>query len=397
MSNAAIADRRARWAVAAIFLANGTIIGTWAAHIPLVAERLAMDHSLLGVALLAMALGALIAMPLGGAAISRFGSAAVTRGATIALLSAFILPLVAPSPTLLIAALLVFGASNGLLDVAMNAHGVLVENRLARPVMSSFHGMWSLGGLLGAGVAALLLPVIPALGAGLVVIAAGAVIGLIAIFHLLPTATDVHGGDSHFALPAKASLALGALCFLAMSTEGAVLDWSALHLKHSLELGPGLAATGFAAFSASMAAGRFAGDWMRGHVGAVALVRASAVLAAVGLAVALVAPAVALAILGFAAVGLGMSNLVPIFFGAAGKIPGQAPGTAIAAVATMGYTGFLAGPPVIGFVADATSLAVALGLIVLACVLIAAAAWTVAPAEQHAAAGASGKATPSSR
>jgi hypothetical protein len=233
-------------------------------------------------------------------------------------------------------------------------------------------------------VAAVLLPVVPALGAGLVVIAAGAVVGLVAIFHLLPTATDVHGGDSHFALPGKATLALGALCFLAMSTEGAVLDWSALHLKHSLELGPGLAATGFAAFSASMAAGRFAGDWLRGHVGAVTLVRASAVLAAVGLAVALVAPAVALAIVGFAAVGFGMSNLVPIFFGAAGKIPGQAPGTAIAAVATMGYTGFLAGPPLIGFVADATSLAVALGLIVLACVLIAVAAWTVAPAERRA-------------
>src|SRR5687768_1059992 len=122
---AADADRRARRAVAAIFLANGIVIGTWAAHIPLVAERLAIGHSMLGVALLAMALGALVAMPLGGAAIARLGSSAVTRGAAIALFASFILPLLAPSPLLLILALLVFGASNGLLDVAMNAHGVL--------------------------------------------------------------------------------------------------------------------------------------------------------------------------------------------------------------------------------------------------------------------------------
>ncbi len=378
------ADRRARWAVAAIFLANGVVIGAWAAHIPLVAERLAIGHSMLGVALLAMALGALVAMPLGGAAIAKLGSAAVTRGAALALFASFILPLLAPSPALLIAALLVFGASNGLLDVAMNAHGVLVERRLGRPVMSSFHGMWSLGGLIGAGAAAVLLPVMPPLAQGFLAAGMAAAIGIVAIFQLLPTATDVHGGDGGFAWPSRATLALGALCFLAMSTEGAVLDWSALHLKASLSLGPGLAATGFAAFSASMAAGRFAGDWLRGHIGAVTLVRGSAFLAAAGLAVALVAPAAWLAVAGFAAVGFGMANLVPIFFGAAGQTPGQAPGTAIAAVATMGYTGFLAGPPLIGFVADASSLAVALGLIVLACLAIGVAAWTVAPAEKPA-------------
>jgi hypothetical protein len=227
----------------------------------------------------------------------------------------------------------------------------------------------------------------PAFAEGLLVTAVTAAIGIAALFQLLPTSTDVHGGETGFAWPTRATIALGSLCFLAMSTEGAVLDWSALHLEESLALGPGIAATGFAAFSASMAAGRFAGDWIRGHIGAVALVRWSALLGAVGLALALVAPIPVLAIAGFAAVGFGMSNLVPIFFGAAGRIPGQASGTGIAAVATMGYTGFLAGPPVIGFVADVTSLAVALGLIVLACLAIALAAWTVAPAEPEPALG----------
>jgi MFS family permease len=197
---------------------------------------------------------------------------------------------------------------------------------------------------------------------------------------------DRGGGEGHFALPNKATLGLGLLCFLAMASEGAVLDWSALHLSGSFAAGAGLAATGFAAFSAAMAAGRFAGDWLRGHIGAVPLVRASAFLSAVGLAAALLSPTPWLAVAGFAVVGLGMSNLVPIFFGAAGRIQGQGTGTAIAAVATMGYAGFLAGPPLIGFVAEASSLARALGLVVLACVLIGLAAMAVRPAEQSAAA-----------
>ena len=147
MQDSPEAVARARWAVAFIFLANGTIIGTWAAHIPLVEARLGISHTALGFALLAMALGALIAMPLGGAAIGRFGSAAVTRVVTIVWLCAFPLPILAPNFALLICGLLFFGATNGVLDVAMNAHGVAVEHRYGRPVMSSFHGMWSLGGL----------------------------------------------------------------------------------------------------------------------------------------------------------------------------------------------------------------------------------------------------------
>ena len=167
-----------------------------------------------------------------------------------------------------------------------------------------------------------------------------------------------------------------------MMSEGAVLDWGALHLRGSLEVGPGLAATGFAAFSASMAASRFSGDWLRGRMGSIALVRWSGSLAAVGIIVALISPSPLVAIAGFAAVGLGLANLVPVFFGAAGRIPGQTPGAAIAALATIGYAGFLVGPPVIGFVADATSLTLALGLIVLACAAIAVAANIVEPAQR---------------
>jgi MFS family permease len=156
-----------------------------------------------------------------------------------------------------------------------------------------------------------------------------------------------------------------------------------LHLRGSLNAEPGLAATGFAAFSASMALSRFTGDWIRARVGAVMLVRGSAWLATAGIVVALTVPWPVVAIAGFAMVGLGLANLVPVFFGAAGAIPGQNPGAAIAALATIGYSGFVVGPPVIGFVADLTSLAFALGMIVLACVVIALAAGITEPAAKR--------------
>ncbi len=379
------APRRARYAVAAVFLANGIVMGTWAAHIPLVEERLAISHSTLGLALFAMALGALLAMPLTGPTVARFGSALVTRVATMALFAAFLLPILAPGPRALMAALFVLGATNGIMDVAMNAHGVAVERLLDRPVMSSFHGMWSLGGLIGSGFAALLLPMMPALAQAGLTVVVGITLSIAALVFLLPASAD--GGDRQgvaFALPTRATIGLGVLCFLCMTGEGAVMDWAALHLRRNLELGAGLAATGFTAYSASMAISRFSGDRLRHRFGATELVRGSALLAAAGLVVALAVPLPFVAIGGFALVGLGLANLVPVFIGSAGRIPGQAAGTSIAAVATIGYAGFVVGPPVIGFVADATSLALALGLIVLACLAIALFAAVVEPAPRRA-------------
>ncbi len=369
--------RRARWATATIFLINGAVLGTWAAHIPLVEARLGISHATLGIALLFMAAGALIAMPLTGGGIARFGSAAIIRAATIVLLVALPFPLIAPHPALLMAALFLLGAANGVLDVSMNAHGVMVERRLGRAVMSSLHGMWSLGGLAGAGLAAILLPVVAPLMQVFAMLALAATAALVALAFLLPSSDDGQAGGVTFALPSRATLGLGILCFLCMSSEGAVLDWGALHLASSFQHGAGFAATGFAVFSAAMAAARFAGDRMRGVFGAVALVRGSGFLAAAGMVVVLTVPAPAIAVAGFALVGLGLANLVPVFFGVAGRITSQQAGGAIAAVATLGYTGFLLGPPVIGFVADAAGLSRALGLIVLACVAIALSAGVV--------------------
>jgi hypothetical protein len=378
------AVERARWAVATIFLVNGAVMGTWAAQIPLIEERLAISHSTLGLALLCMAFGALVAMPLTGMFIARFGSAAVTRTSTPVLLLALPVSLIMPNPELLMLSLFFYGGANGMMDVAMNAHAVTVERKLGRPVMSSLHGMWSLGGLIGAGWAALMLPLMPAIAEGFLTIAIGAVACVTALAFFLSSTLDRGSAGTKIALPNKATLGIGILCFLGMVAEGAILDWGALHLRGSLEVGPGVAATGFAAFSASMATSRFSGDWLRARIGSIALVRWSGCLAAAGILVALIAPWPVLAIAGFAAVGLGLANLVPVLFGAAGRIPGQAPGAAIAALATIGYAGFLVGPPVIGFVADATSLTLALGLIFLACATIALAANIAEPEQKTA-------------
>lgn len=363
--------RRARWAVAAIFCINGTIFGSWAPHIPLVQERLGLGPGVLGAALLAIAVGALAAMPLAGAAIGRVGSVLPTRIATVLLCLALPLPVLSPSLPALVAAFLLFGAANGTMDVAMNAHGIAVERGLQRPVMSSFHGMFSLGGLIGAAAGGVLLdlvaPTTHILLAAAVLLAAA----FVALPRLLPGSIDAGHAGTTFAWPDRLTIGLGALAFLALMSEGAVLDWSAAYLREQLGASPGLAGMGFAAFSATMAIARFGGDWLRHRLGSVWLVRGSALLAAMGLALGLILGTPLAGVVGFACAGFGLGNAVPVLFGAAGRLPGVAPGTAIAAVATTGYTGFLAGPPLIGFAAEVTSLRLALGLVVLACGVVA--------------------------
>lgn len=378
---------RARWAIALVFFLNGAVVGVWAPHIPLVKERLAIGPGLLGLALLGAAAGALVAMPLAGMLMGRFGSAAVTRVSTFAFCAALPLPVLAPDVALLIAALVFFGMSGGAMDVAMNAHAIAVETRLPRPAMSSFHGMYSLGGLIGAGVGGVLLARMPpdwqAAGFALLFgLAAAAVLP-----GLLPGSADIGARGSGFALPRGPTLVIGVLMFLAYMGEGAILDWGALYLSASLGASATQAAAGFAVFSGAMAAGRFAGDRLRGRSGAVPLVRASALLASLGLGLGVLSGIPLVAILGFGCAGLGLSNIVPVLFGAAARVSGQAAGTGIAAVATMGYAGLLAGPPLLGFVAEATSLAATLGAVAAMCLLIALAAANAGSADRRAGAG----------
>lgn len=363
--------RRARVATGLVFFANGAVFGSWAPQIPLVQERLGLGPAVLGAALLAIAVGALCAMLVAGTAIARFGSAPVTRLTGILLCLALPLAALAPNLAALIAALAVLGAANGMMDVAMNAHGVAVETRLQRPIMSSLHGLFSLGGLAGAALGAIALahvtPAVHVLIAG----PALAVLVLLVTRYLLPGHVDVADAGPHFVWPSRSALAFGLLAFLVLMSEGAALDWSAAWLRLELGVDPAHAGLAYAAFAGCMAAGRFAGDALRRRVGAAALVRSSALVAALGFALAVLIATPIVAIMGFALAGLGIANTVPVLFGAGGKLPDTVPSAGIAAIASIGYLGFLAGPPLIGLFAELTSLGTALGLLVPACGIVA--------------------------
>lgn len=358
---------QARRAVLSIFFINGMILASWIPHIPLVQEKLGIGEGLLGLSLLSMALGAVVFMPLSGLWSGRYGSRKITTITAFAYCFALPLPILAPNLITLILALFIFGACTGAMDVAMNAQAVAVEKRFSKPIMSSFHGFFSLGGLAGSGLGGLALanglsPVVHAfIISGLMLIAT-----MFTFRYFLPKEADASKEGSKFVLPKGPLLALGALAFMVLMAEGAIADWSAVYIKNVLETGPGLAAAGYAAFSLMMALGRLTGDRFVANVGPVAITRITSLIAALGLGTALLINHPMAAVIGFGFVGLGLSNLIPVLFSAAGRVPNVASSTGIAAVATAGYFGFLAGPAVIGFVAEFLGLSVALGFVVVA-------------------------------
>ena len=360
--------RMARLAVLAIFFLNGVGIATWVVRIPAVKERLSLSAGLLGLALLAVAVGALASMVFTGSLISRLGSRPVV-GAT-ALLFAFALvpPSLSPNLPLLALSLVLLGAANGALDVSMNAQAVAIEKEYGKPIMSSFHAAFSVGGLAGAIggglIASLGVGVTPHFLGAAVAIALGVIVARRA---MLPAEVDAGGseGGPAFARPTRALLGLGVISFCALLGEGAVGDWSAVYLKSSLGTGPGFAAAGYAVFSLMMVAGRITGDRLTGYLGPVRLVRLGGAVAAVGLGLSLAVGHPLVMLAGFASAGAGFSIVFPLALSAAGRTKGTAPGPALAAVSTLGYTGFLAGPPIIGFLAQLLDLGAALYVVVL--------------------------------
>ena len=368
------ARRSARAAVIAVFSLNGFALASWFVRIPTVQEKLGVGEGALGLALLGAAVGALVSMTVAGALVSRLGSRPVV-GATALLLALSLLPLAfAPSLPFLVGALFLLGASNGMLDVSMNAHAVEVERGYARPIMSSFHAAFSFGGLAGAALGGLVA------GAGigilphfLTVTTLCAVAAAVAYGSLLPATADARDrtgeadGDAEapaFVRPTRALAGLGIVAFCVLLGEGAVSDWSAVYLAGTLGSGPALAAAGFAAFSLTMALGRLVGDKLTERLGPVTLVRSGGLLAALGLGASLLVAQPLVALLGFACAGAGFSIVFPLALSAAGRTRDTLPGPAIAAVATAGYFGFLVGPPLIGFLAEWTNLGAALYTVV---------------------------------
>ena len=365
--------RAARRAVLVVFFVSGAVISTWVANVPAVKDRFQLDDAHLGLTLLAISVGSVSSLVLAGGIVGRYGSRFVTRVSTSVCCLALPVLLFATSYPVLVVALVFFGMAFSSMDVAMNAQAVAIEVRYRRPIMSTFHALYSLGGLVGAGTASVLLS--RGVSPRAEILIATAVVGILAIMALRPLLpdSDKPGSDGlRLALPTGPLAILGVLALLSMVSEGAVGDWGAVYLRDILHAPAGLAATGFAAFSFAMMLGRFGGDWLRARFSSQMIVRASGGVSALCLGLGLTLQSPVAALIGFAGVGLGLSNLVPIIFSAAGRAPGVATGTGLAAVATAGYCGFLIGPPLIGFVSQATSLTIGLCVVVLFTALVAA-------------------------
>ncbi|HEX2553427.1 MAG TPA: MFS transporter [Microvirga sp.] len=339
---------------AGIFFANGATFGIWATQIPLVRERLGLDTAVLGILLLVLGAGAVSAMAASGWLIRRFGSAALTRLSAAIFIATLPLAAIVPNLAVAVPVMFVFGAAGGSMDVAMNAHAAEVERRVGRVYMSSFHGMWSVGGLVGAGLGSLMLGVFA--GPVQALVAAVLAAGIVAVSQhgLLARVPPPEGHAAGSLRPDALALAIGTMAALCFAAEGSVLDWSSLFLRAELGAPAERAGFGYAAFSAAMAAGRFVGDALRSRFGAAAIIRAGAALAVLGLLIGPATGSDAGAIAGFALAGLGLSNVVPVLISAAGA--GPRGDVAIATVTTLGYGGLLAAPPLLGFLAQATSL-----------------------------------------
>lgn len=361
---------RARRATLTVFFANGMGIGAWAAAIPPIKAALALSDGQLSLALLALAAGAVVFMPLSGPLTPRLGGTGrTTRLAALAFAVALAFPTFMPALPLLVATAFVLGACNGLLDVAMNAHATTVERRWGSPIMSSFHASFSVGGLVGAGLGAALLYLgLPT--AALLVPAAAVVLALMltAVPALGPGDRGEAGGPG-LARPERALVGLAAVALFCLLAEGAMIDWSGLYLT-TAGASPAGAAAGFASFSATMVVGRLLGDRIVEALGGPRVIAWGSLLAAAGLLFAVAIPEIPAIVVGYALVGLGLSNVVPAVFSAGGRL-GSSPAAGIAAVATAGYAGFLVGPPLIGAVAAASSLR--LGVAVMAAAVVVAA------------------------
>lgn len=337
------------------FLVAGFGMACWAPLVPFAKARLGIDEAQLGTLLLCLGIGSLVAMPVAGSLTGRWGCRPMILLGGVALCIVLPLLAVAPSPLTLALALLVFGASLGSIDVAMNIHAVEVERGSGVPLMSGFHALFSIGGFAGAGGMTLLL------SGGLAPLPAAAAAALLGIVLLVVAGPRLltarpQGGGAGFAWPRGSVLVLALLAALLFLAEGAILDWSALLLTNQGHVGTDGGGVGYMIFSIAMTIGRLLGDRIVARLGAPAVLAGGSVLTIAGFAVLLLAPSMTVAGAGFLMIGFGASNIVPVLFSATGRQTAMPAALAIAAMTTVGYAGILAGPALMGFVAHMVGL-----------------------------------------
>ncbi len=356
------ANHSERMSTRIAFLIAGLLMSAWAPLVPLVKARAGLDDGGLGLLLLGLGGGSIVAMPFAGYLTAHYGCRPVVICATIVLCA--LLPLlstVAWLPGLVIAVIL-FGASMGMLDCAMNIQSVIVEKNSGQALQSGFHGLYSVGGIVGAGAMTALLTLgLHPLIAALCIVAT--VLG--ALYKAAPALLTygTERGGPMFAVPRGIVLFLGALCFIVFLTEGAILDWSAVFLVSNRGLEPSIAGLGYASFAAAMTVGRLTGDAIVSKLGGVRVVALGGLCAAAGMIVSLGIDGWVASLIGYALVGAGCSNIVPVLFTAVGRQQRMPQAVAIPAVISMGYTGILIGPVFIGAVAHLSTLSFALGCV----------------------------------
>ncbi len=368
---------RPQLALAIIFILRGILFGSWIARVPAIAELLGVSRTELGSVLIAGAIGALVAFQVTGPRISRWGSAYSVRWFGIAWAVCYLLALFSPNPAAFFLAFLVYGFMNGTCDVSMNAQAVEIERQLGRPILSTMHGMFSVGALagaaIGAGLAALDVPI----QAQFVVLVSLIVIAwyLLSQFLVPDERIETTMASSRrrpfFSIGPRILWPLGAIALCAGLMEEALADWGALFLSEDLGANPGIAALGYTIFSAAALVGRLAGDSMVRRFGPVLVIRVGAAIAIAGVLFGALMAVPWAFLLSFACAGLGFSATIPITYRAAGSVPGIERSVGVAAVATACYSAFLIGPPVIGAIGDHLSLQVAfIGVALLVSIVI---------------------------
>ncbi len=373
---------RARWATRAQFLQLGVVAGAWGVHVPSIKARYSLSATTLAVALLATSIGSLLTLFVAGRIVVRLGVRNTTVLAGLGFSIALGTCLLQPGYWALLPVMVLLGASESVYDVAINAEGTTLEVLSGRAVISGFHGMFSLGAMVGSAATAGLLrlgvaPATQLVGASLVV-AVGIVV---ASRRMLPQHPAAVPGQAHFAWPRGTLLIIGLLILCGMLAEGVMYNWSVLYVQQELKTPQSQAALAYVAFAGATALMRFAGDAVRARVPERAMLVAGPLLSAVVMGILLLAARPWVAIGGMALVGMGLATIVPLLYNAATRVPGVSRAAAIASVSSIGYAGFMVGPPIIGGLAQATTLTAAMGVLIAACVLLASGAHRVPVAE----------------
>jgi MFS family permease len=368
-----LAQRRLhRIAVSSFFFLAGICFFSWASRIPDIQAKLQVNNAALGGILLCLPVGLLTSLPVAGFVVAKYGSriivilSAILYGSTLPMLG------FADSPVHLMITLFVFGFGGNMMNISINTQAVATETLYDKPIMASFHGVWSMAGFAGAATGTLMVRfhVIPPYHF-LCISAIAALILFIFSGNLIKKDSNRDEKQPIFARPDKSILNFGLIAFCAMICEGAMSDWSGIYFAKVVKPDAAWVTVGFTAYVCTMATGRFIGDWVAYKLGIKRMLQASGLLTAAGLLLAVFFPQFITATIGFLLVGAGVSSVVPMIYSAAGKSKVMSPGVAIAAVSTIGYLGFLFGPPFIGFIAQATSLRISFGLIAIMGTMIA--------------------------